>query len=181
MARENPTWGYRRSTANSPDSAATLPRPSSGRREDRGHRPGPAAIGTDLAAVPPAQAHAILAVHFAHVDTVFLHRLYVLVMIEHGRRHVYRRDHRSACYWAATCLFDNPSAQANTIFERTANACAVFARRDQRLTAPARPRCTSPAFGRPGPLAIDQAVAAVPSEPLAPHPTVIVVLAQDKC
>jgi len=75
MARENPTWGYRRSTANSPDSAATLPRPSSGRREDRGHRPGPAAIGTDLAAVPPAQAHAILAVHFAHVDTVFLHRL----------------------------------------------------------------------------------------------------------
>ena len=31
------------------------------------------------------------------------------------------------------------------------------------------------------PLAIDQAVAAVASEPLAPHPTVLVVLAQDKC
>ena len=34
------------------------------------------------------QAHAILAVDFAHVETVFLRRLYVLVVIEHGRRHV---------------------------------------------------------------------------------------------
>ena len=35
------------------------------------------------------QAHAILTVDFAHVDTIFLRRLYILVVIEHGRRYVH--------------------------------------------------------------------------------------------
>jgi hypothetical protein len=48
-------------------------------------------------------------------------------------------------------VFDNPSAQASTIFARMANACALVARRDQRASCS---RSTSVnvscAFGRPG-------------------------------
>jgi putative transposase len=35
------------------------------------------------------QAHAILAIDLAHVDTVFLRRLYLLLAVEHGRLRVH--------------------------------------------------------------------------------------------
>jgi len=49
-------------------------------------RPAPQRAGPTWRQFLAAQAHAILAIDFAHVDTVFLRRVYVLVVIEHGRR-----------------------------------------------------------------------------------------------
>ena len=77
MARENPAWGYRRIqgeivglgriVAASPSGRSSRPLASIRPRD------GPAKPGDNSS---PRRPHAILAVDFAHVDTVFLRRLY---------------------------------------------------------------------------------------------------------
>jgi len=90
MARDNPTWGYRRIC---------------GELTGLGHKIAPSIIWEILkaAGVDPApqraaaswkqflsaQAKTIAAVDFFHVDTVFLRRLYVLFVIEHHNRRVH--------------------------------------------------------------------------------------------
>jgi hypothetical protein len=56
--------------------------------KNAGLDPAPRRSGPTWRQFLAAQAHAILAVDFAHVDTVVLRRLYLLVVIEHGRRRV---------------------------------------------------------------------------------------------
>ena len=57
--------------------------------QERRAEPAPRRSGPTWRQFLSAQAHAILAVDFAHVDTVFLRRLYVLVVVEHERRRVH--------------------------------------------------------------------------------------------
>ena len=90
LARENPTWGYRRIHGElvgldirlAPSSVwAILKR--------HGIEPSPRRSGPRWSEFLRTQASALLACDFFTVDTVLLRRLYVLFFIEHGSRKVH--------------------------------------------------------------------------------------------
>ena len=89
LAKENPTWGYRRIHGElatmgiviSPSSVwAILKR--------HGIEPSPRRSGPTWGEFLAAQANGLMACDFFHVDTVLLRRLYVLVFIHHDTRFV---------------------------------------------------------------------------------------------
>ena len=57
-----------------------------------GSAPRPRRTGPTWKQFLTAQARGILAADFVHVDTVLLHRLYALIVIEHGTRRVHLAD-----------------------------------------------------------------------------------------
>jgi transposase InsO family protein len=89
MARENTTWGYRRIQGELVGLGHQVTASTVWKiLKNAGSDPTPQRSGPTWRQFLAAQAHAILAVDFGHVDTVFLRRLYILVVIEHGRRRV---------------------------------------------------------------------------------------------
>jgi transposase len=90
MARDNPSWGYRRIHGELTGLGYKLA-PSTVWRilKDAGIAPAPRRSGQAWQKFLETQAKTILAVDFFHVDTVFLRRLHVLFFIEHGTRRVH--------------------------------------------------------------------------------------------
>jgi putative transposase len=90
IATDNPTWGHRRVQGElvklgHPIAASTVWQIL----HDAGIGPAPRRTGQTWKQFLTAQARGILAVDFVHVDTVLLRRIYALIVIEHGTRHVH--------------------------------------------------------------------------------------------
>ncbi|MBV8995354.1 MAG: hypothetical protein JO287_17025, partial [Pseudonocardiales bacterium] len=90
QSRENPTWGHRRVQGelirlDHHIAASTVWQIL----HDAGIDPAPPRSGPRWRQFLTAQAKAVLAVDFMHVDTVLLRRIYALIAVEHGSRRTF--------------------------------------------------------------------------------------------
>jgi putative transposase len=90
MAAENPTWGHRRGQGELVRLGHRIAASTVWQiLHDAGLDPAPRRSGPTWRQFLTAQAKAVVAVDFLHVDTVFLRRIYALIAVEHGSRRSY--------------------------------------------------------------------------------------------
>jgi putative transposase len=90
MATENPTWGHRRVQGELVRLGHRIAASTVWQiLHDAGIDPAPRRSEPSWRQFLTAQAKAVLAVDFVHVDTVFLRRIYALIAVEHGSRRVH--------------------------------------------------------------------------------------------
>lgn len=87
MATENPGWGHRRLQGELVRLGHRIAASTVWQiLHDAGIDPAPRRSGPTWRQFLTAQANAVLAVDFVHVDTVALRRIYALIAVEHGSR-----------------------------------------------------------------------------------------------
>jgi putative transposase len=87
MAVDNPSWGHRRVQGELVRLGHRIAASTVWQiLHDAGIDPAPRRSGPTWREFLTAQAKAVLAVDFLHVDTVFLTRIYALIAVEHGSR-----------------------------------------------------------------------------------------------
>jgi len=90
IATDNPAWGHRRAQGELVRLGHRIAASTVWQiLHDAGIGPAPRRTGPTWKQFLTAQAHSIFAADFVHVDTVLLRRIYALIVIEHGTRHVH--------------------------------------------------------------------------------------------
>lgn len=159
IATENPTWGHRRIQGElvklgHPIAASTVWQIL----HDAGIDPAPRRQGLTWKRFLAIQARGIVAVDFVHVDTVFLRRIYALIVIEHATRRAHlagvtaHPDGQWTTQAARNLLMDLDERRRSIAFlirdragQFTASFDAVFAAEGVRilLSPPQAPRANA--------------------------------------
>jgi len=114
MAADNPSWGHRRVQGELVRLGHRIAASTVWQiLHDAGIDPAPRRSGPTWREFLTAQAKAVLAVDFLHVDTVFLTRIYALIAVEHGSRRTHligisHPSHRGADHSSRSQPDDGP-------------------------------------------------------------------------